>query len=109
MCFDIDSHARALADIDPAAVITGPEPRLLDEWQHSPVVWNHVRRASDDGGRPGRFILTGSAVPADDVTRHTGAGRVSRIRLRPMTLFEMGYWVIPTVSYHCTACYRLMV
>lgn len=91
VCFDIDSHARALAEIDPAAVIKGTEPRLLDEWQNSPVVWNHVRRAGDDGGRPGRFILTGSAVPADDVTRHTGAGRVSRIRLRPMTLFEMGY------------------
>ncbi len=88
--FDVDSHARALAEIDPAAVIEGPEPRLLDEWQHSPAVWNHVRRASDEGRRPGRFILTGSAVPSDDATRHSGAGRVSRIRLRPMTLFETG-------------------
>ena len=88
--FDVDGHARALADLDPASLLEGPEPRLLDEWQHSPEVWNHMRRASDEGGRPGRFILTGSAVPADDATRHTGAGRVSRIRLRPMTLFETG-------------------
>lgn len=88
--FDVDSHARSLAELDPAAVLKGSEPRLLDEWQHSPAVWNHVRRASDDDNRPGRFILTGSAVPADDSTRHTGAGRVSRIRMRPLTLFESG-------------------
>lgn len=89
--FDVDSHARALAELDPAALVEGPEPRLLDEWQHAPAVWNHVRRASDEGRRPGRFILTGSAVPTDDTTRHTGAGRVSRIRLRPMSLFETGH------------------
>ena len=88
--FDVDDHARALAEIDPASVLEGPEPRLLDEWQHTAAIWNHIRRASDDGHRPGRFILTGSAVPADDATRHTGAGRISRIRLRPMTLFETG-------------------
>ncbi len=89
--FDVDSHARALAELDPGAVIEGPEPRLLDEWQHAPSVWNHVRRACDERRRPGQFILTGSAVPADDATRHTGAGRISRIRLRPMTLFETGH------------------
>ncbi len=88
--FDVDENARALAALDPAAILEGPEPRLLDEWQHAPAIWNHMRRASDEGRRPGRFILTGSAVPADDATRHTGAGRVSRIRLRPMTLFETG-------------------
>ncbi len=89
--FDVDSHARALAELDAAAVIEGPEPRLFDEWQHAPAIWNHIRRAGDEGRRPGRFILTGSAVPVDDTTRHTGAGRISRIRLRPMTLFETGH------------------
>ena len=88
--FDVDSHARGLAEIDPAAVLEGPEPRLLDEWQHTPEIWNHIRRSSDDGHRSGRFILTGSAIPADDAMRHTGAGRISRIRLRPMSLFETG-------------------
>jgi predicted AAA+ superfamily ATPase len=53
-------------------------------------VWNHVRRAVDDRGSPGQFILTGSAVPSDDVSRHTGALRISRLRMRPMTLFETG-------------------
>ena len=88
--FDVDANARRVAAVSPELLLDGPEPRLLDEWQAVPAIWNHVRRASDAGRRPGRFILTGSAVPADDTTRHTGAGRVSRIRMRPMTLFESG-------------------
>ena len=63
---------------------------LLDEWQIEPAIWNHVRRAVNDRPDPGQFILTGSAVPADDVTRHTGAGRIARLRMRPMSLFETG-------------------
>ena len=51
----------------------------------------NIRRAVDDRGKPGQFILTGSAVPADDVTRHTGAGRLTRLRMRPMTLYETGH------------------
>jgi predicted AAA+ superfamily ATPase len=88
---DVDEALRAAAAIDPALVLEGPAPRLIDEWQIEPAVWNHVRRAADDRGRPGQFILTGSAVPADDITRHTGAGRISRLRMRPMTLFEAGH------------------
>ena len=82
--------ARIAADVDPVGLLTGPEPRLLDEWQLAPEIWNHMRAAADDGRRPGRFILTGSAIPADDVTRHTGAGRIKRVRMRPMTLLETG-------------------
>lgn len=55
-----------------------------------PAVWNHIRRAVDDRGESGQFILTGSAVPADEVTRHSGAGRISRLQMRPMSLFESG-------------------
>jgi predicted AAA+ superfamily ATPase len=55
-----------------------------------PEVWNQVRREVDDRQVPGQFILTGSAAPSDDVTRHTGAGRMARVRLRPMSLFEAG-------------------
>ena len=54
-----------------------------------PAIWNHVRRAVDDRQKAGQFILAGSAVPADDITRHTGAGRITRLRMRPMTSFEM--------------------
>jgi predicted AAA+ superfamily ATPase len=87
---DVDADARLAALVDPALVLDGATPRLIDEWQLEPALWNHVRRAVDDRQRPGQFILTGSAVPADDITRHTGAGRITRLRMRPMTLFELG-------------------
>ena len=88
---DVDVAARRALAIDPSLVLEGPTPRLLDEWQVEPTIWNHVRRAVDDRQLPGQFVLTGSAVPADDVTRHTGAGRITRLRMRPMTLFESGH------------------
>jgi predicted AAA+ superfamily ATPase len=87
---DVDANARAAIAVDPALVLDGPTPRLLDEWQIEPTIWNHVRRAIDDRSDSGQFILTGSAVPPDDITRHTGAGRISRLRMRPMSLFETG-------------------
>jgi predicted AAA+ superfamily ATPase len=87
---DVDANARRAIAVDPALVLDGPTPRLVDEWQIEPAIWNHVRRAIDDRSDPGQFILTGSAVPADDVTRHTGAGRITRLRMRPMSLFETG-------------------
>lgn len=88
---DVDPTARAAAGVDPALVLEGPVPRLIDEWQLEPGIWNNVRRAVDDRGAPGQFILTGSAVPADDATRHVGAGRIVRLRMRPMTLAEAGH------------------
>ena len=88
---DVDRNARRLASVDPDTALAGATPRLIDEWQLEPSIWNHVRRAVDDRGDPGQFILTGSAVPADDVTRHSGAGRFTRIRMRPLSLFESGH------------------
>jgi predicted AAA+ superfamily ATPase len=88
---DVDENARRAVAIDPRLVLEGATPRLIDEWQIEPAIWNHLRRAVDDRGRPGQFILTGSAVPADDVTRHTGAGRLTRLRMRPMSLFETAH------------------
>ena len=85
-----DEVALLLASSDPAEVLKGPTPRLLDEWQNAPHLWNRVRRECDDRPGPGQFILTGSAVPQDDVTRHTGTGRISRVLLRPMSLWETG-------------------
>lgn len=85
-----NAGARTAAGVDPAGLLAGAEPRLLDEWQLAPEIWNHMRAAADESRRPGRFILTGSAAPADDITRHTGAGRVKRVRMRPMSLFETG-------------------
>ena len=84
-----DPATLLLAVADPAAVLRGAIPRLLDEWQNASSIWNLVRRECDDRVRPGQFILTGSASPQDDVTRHTGVGRISRVLMRPMSLVEM--------------------
>ena len=87
---DIDDNARRAMSVEPGLVLAGETPRLIDEWQVEPAIWNHVRHAVDARSTRGQFILTGSAVPADDITRHTGAGRISRLRLRTMSSFEMG-------------------
>lgn len=88
---DVDANARAAATIAPGTVLAGAVPRLIDEWQIEPAIWNHIRRAIDDRAQPGQFILTGSAIPADDITRHTGAARMTRLRMRPMSLHETGH------------------
>ncbi len=85
---DVDDSARQAALTDPSLILAGAPPRLIDEWQLAPNLWNHVRREVDDRRTPGQFILTGSATPSDEVTRHTGAGRFVRFRMRPMSLFE---------------------
>lgn len=72
-------------------MLRGATPRLLDEWQLVPEIWNHVRRAADLQRGTGRFILAGSAVPTDDIVRHSGAGRITRMTMRPMSLFEQGH------------------
>jgi predicted AAA+ superfamily ATPase len=78
----------ALADAKPSLLLTGANPRLIDEWQMAPVLWDAVRFEVDKRNELGQFILTGSAVPNDNVTAHTGTGRISRIKMRPMSLFE---------------------
>lgn len=88
---DVDDNAREAVAVAPALVLDGAVPRLIDEWQTEPAIWNHIRRAVDSRQLPGQFILTGSAVPADDITRHTGAARITRLRMRPMSLFETGH------------------
>ena len=87
---DADPQALEAARTDPWLVLDGAKPRLLDEWQVALELWNPVRRAADLSGQKGLFLLTGSAVPPDDLTRHTGAGRIARVRMRPMSLFELG-------------------
>jgi uncharacterized protein len=83
-----DPQAQSLLDVAPRSLLEGDVPRLLDEWQVAPQLWNLVRRAVDATAEPGLFILTGSAVPPDDVTRHTGAGRFLRLRERTMSWWE---------------------
>lgn len=87
---DVDDNARQAAEVDPGLVLDGEAPRLIDEWQRVPAIWDHVRRAVDERDEVGQFILTGSSVPVDDATRHSGAGRITRLQMRPMSLFEAG-------------------
>jgi hypothetical protein len=78
----------AMADTKPSLLLKGETPRLIDEWQMAPVLWDAVRFEVDNRAETGQFILTGSAVPSDNVTAHTGTGRISRLMMRPMSLFE---------------------
>jgi predicted AAA+ superfamily ATPase len=81
---------------EPARVVRGPAPVVIDEWQRFPVSWDLVRRAVDADPHPGRFLLTGSATPTEKPT-HSGAGRIVPLRMRPMTLVERGV-ADPSVS-----------
>lgn len=89
---DPDMYAANMAAVrvQPSVLLEGDVPRLLDEWQMAPVLWDAVRFAVDQRQEAGQFILTGSAVPADDAVMHSGTGRIARLRMRPMSLFESG-------------------
>lgn len=91
-----DPGQRLLLDAEPGRLERAKQPVLLDEWQLHPQVWDQVRRSVDRDGTPGRFLLTGSASPVSAPT-HSGAGRIVRLRMRPMSLSERGVET-PTVS-----------
>ena len=89
---DRDRAARQAAELEPSLILRGDLPRLIDEFQLVEGIWNEVRGDVDDHpDEPGRHILAGSAVPPDDATRHTGALRITRLRMRPMSLAESGH------------------
>jgi len=88
--FDELDATRLRLEIEPASFLAGATPRLLDEWHLAGGLWNAMRHACDDRGLNGQFILTGSVKPARASTDHSGAGRVARLRMRPMSLFESG-------------------
>lgn len=89
----VDSNIEAVS-IDPAIILNGAVPRLIDEWQIAPRLWDAVRFTVDHRGEEGQFILTGSAVPLvgkeEQKRTHTGTGRIGRIRMRTMSLWESG-------------------
>lgn len=90
-----DQAQRQVVEAEPDLALNGEPPVLIDEWQRVPPVWDAVKRAVDSAPSPGRFILTGSA--ATHVETHTGAARITGLRMRPMTLSERGV-ATPTVS-----------
>ena len=81
---------RRLAELAPQAVLEGDVPRLIDEWQEYPPLWDAVRHRVDSRGEVGQYILTGSATPIHKGIMHSGAGRIARLRMRPMSLYESG-------------------
>ena len=81
---------RQLAQMSPSLVLEGETPRLIDEWQEVPQLWDAVRYKVDQSGNKGQFILTGSATPNHKGILHSGAGRIAKLRMRPMSLFESG-------------------
>lgn len=79
----------AMARMNPKAVLKGEKPRLIDEWQKAPDIWNQVKDDLDFNYEFGKFILTGSSTPADKTeVHHSGAGRITPLLMRPMSLFE---------------------
>lgn len=85
---DTSPAAVELAELDPAGVLAGEMPRLVDEWQNAPSLGNLIRQQIDAGQRPGQFILTRSATPPSYLRRHYGASPSARARMRPMSLAE---------------------
>jgi predicted AAA+ superfamily ATPase len=87
---DQDNAALTAAQTDPRLVLDGAPPRLIDEYQLAPGIWNAVRGRIDDLGGKGLFLLTGSSTPESEERSHTGARRIAAVRMRTMTLLERG-------------------
>lgn len=86
---EMSKQYQSMAELSPLTLLEGETPRLIDEWQIAPNLWNAVRYEVDKRDEFGQFILTGSAVPAEiDESMHTGTGRISRLYMRPMSLYE---------------------
>ena len=81
---------RSLAEISPDLALEGDAPRLIDEWQEVPALWDAVRHTVDQRGKKGQFILTGSSTPKRKGILHSGVGRIGKLRMRPMSLYESG-------------------
>jgi uncharacterized protein len=88
---DRDNQVPIIMATNPKLLLVGNTPRLIDEWQVQPEIWNYVRHEVDDRKAKGQFILTGSANPADDVKLHSGAGRFTVVQMDTMTWQELGY------------------
>ena len=81
---------RKLAEIDPVSILKGDTPRLIDEWQEVPSIWDAVRAEIDRRNKKGQIILTGSATPQTKGIMHSGAGRILKLRMNTMSLYESG-------------------
>lgn len=87
---DVYNQSARMIVLSASVLLEGATPRLIDEWQTLPALWDSIRTAVDNRSDFAQFILTGSAVPPKEKTRHSGTGRIGRLRMRPMSLWESG-------------------
>ena len=87
---DKKQEYETIKNTKPSLFLNGEKPRMFDEWQMYPVVWDSIRTDVDHSGKKGQYILTGSAKPSEGATMHSGTGRISRLLMRPMSLYESG-------------------
>jgi hypothetical protein len=88
---DQDPQVPLLMDLDPQKLLEGETPRLVDEWQEHPKIWDYIRHQVDDRQKSGQFILTGSAQPNENAKTHSGAGRFTFVEMRTLSWAELGY------------------
>ena len=88
---DRDEQVPVVMSINPKILLEGKTPRLIDEWQEQPKLWNYVRHEVDDRKKKAQFILTGSANPEEEIKLHSGAGRFTIVEMQTMSWQEMGY------------------
>lgn len=88
---DQDEQVPYLMDADPKRLLSGEVPRLIDEWQEQPKLWNYIRHEIDARKAKSQFILTGSSTPDDETRLHSGAGRFTTVNMRTMSWQELGY------------------
>jgi len=86
-----DPQVSVIMATNPRLLLAGNNPRLIDEWQEQPEIWNYVRHEVDNRKLKGQFILTGSANPPENVKLHSGAGRFTVVQMDTMTWQELGY------------------
>ncbi len=88
---DVLKQSQQMMEVSPKTLLQGETPRLIDEWQTLPLLWDSIRSEVDQRGTFSQYILTGSSVlPQADATTHSGTGRIARVKMRPMSLFESG-------------------
>ena len=88
---EADKNAQMIAEADPRDILSGESPRLIDEYQVVPTVWNTARHEIENRQKIGQFMFTGSSTPRDETALHSGIGRIARLKMRPMTWVERGY------------------
>jgi predicted AAA+ superfamily ATPase len=88
---DQDEHVAAIMEVSPKRLLIGKTPRLIDEWQEYPKLWNYIRHEIDDRQQTAQFILTGSANPEESIKMHSGAGRFTTLDMRTMSWQELGF------------------